>query len=641
MPYQVRHFCVLDFKISYGIITVPIKEQGGASVELSELTAYAGERYQMQEQHKWADFPGFSVLCHPRTGKWVALLMRQWDTETGTELQRCDLKCGGESLTQFQRPYLLPPIRMKGNKWVDIVFDDSTEREVVFHLFDRAITAGNGHGCTIVLSSAPIADEAGYWETALPRSGSGHRPEQERLPEKLREMRRLFAYGRESAEARAKNFYRQAVFMQEYEDDCPWQGEFSCYFPTYHDLTVQQLRGYFTWRAGVRRGDYQPIPASAAYIYIYELLNGVGADSPEDALNKLRAFETGYLDSGVGDARIRTNLRRWMLEYAVVNDLPPTLAREVADSAMIERDEALAVLRAPNDRPDADVFAALCALGDKKLAASPVISGDAARGMRLFAESWRCALARFQPERGDLFTFLFGERRTYDWNPFSNAVYWEHERHADCDYVLGECRSYRCRDGFWQTERFDSLYFDRDRLLGFLHLADLKLRRYLQTGRYLRERAGEAWAAPYIDAAIEADRSAVLEAARPKITIDLSGLEQIRADAAATRDSLLTEEERDEPEALAVTPVEEMASDLPLDAVQLQIVRALLRGEEAAGLLKENHLMPSMTADFINEALFDEIGDTVVTCEDDRLTLVEDYREDLAQLLGGTGDGGA
>ena len=133
----------------------------------------------------------------------------------------------------------------------------------------------------------------------------------------------------------------------------------------------------------------------------------------------------------------------------------------------------------------------------------------------------------------------------------------------------------------------------------------------------------------------------MLEAARPKITIDLSGLAQIRADAAATRDSLLTEEERDEPEALAVTPVEEMASDLPLDAVQLQIVRALLRGEEAAGLLKENHLMPSMTADFINEALFDEIGDTVVTCEDDRLTLVEDYREDLAQLLGGTGDGGA
>ena len=78
-----------------------------------------------------------------------------------------------------------------------------------------------------------------------------------------------------------------------------------------------------------------------------------------------------------------------------------------------------------------------------------------------------------------------------------------------------------------------------------------------------------------------------------------------------------------------------------LTVSQWHIALKLLRGEEAAGLLKANHLMPSMTADFINEALFDEIGDTVVACEDDRLTLVEDYREDLAQLLGGTGDGGA
>ena len=44
--------------------------------------------------------------------------------------------------------------------------------------------------------------------------------------------------------------------------------------------------------------------------------------------------------------------------------------------------------------------------------------------------------------------------------------------------------------------------------------------------------------------------------------------------------------------------------------------------------------MPSLVADCINEALFDEIGDTVLSCEDDRLSLVEDYVDDLAQMLG-------
>ena len=37
----------------------------------------------------------------------------------------------------------------------------------------------------------------------------------------------------------------------------------------------------------------------------------------------------------------------------------------------------------------------------------------------------------------------------------------------------------------------------------------------------------------------------------------------------------------------------------------------------------------------INEALFDEIGDNVLECEGDRITLVEDYREDLARMIGG------
>ena len=33
--------------------------------------------------------------------------------------------------------------------------------------------------------------------------------------------------------------------------------------------------------------------------------------------------------------------------------------------------------------------------------------------------------------------------------------------------------------------------------------------------------------------------------------------------------------------------------------------------------------------------MFDEIGDSIVDCDNDNLSLVEDYREDLTQLLGG------
>lgn len=608
-------------------------------MRMAELIDYAREKYQIEEQHKWEGFPGFSVLNHPQTGKWVALLMRQWDMETGTELERCDLKCGGSSLLRFSRPYLSAPVRMPGKRWINITFDESTEPDVVFRLFDQAVAEGREHGYTVVLGSAP-SEGGGHWqETPLPFSGRTDRTEREQLPEKLREMRRLYEYGSQSAEARAENFFRQAVFMEDYEDDAPWPGgDFVRYFPTYQDLSARQLRGYFAWRAGVRRGVFQPIATSAAYLYLYELLNGVGACSPEDALEKLRAFEQGYLDSGIGDQRMRRNLRRWMLEYAVINDLPPSLTREYAEAEMTARDEALAALRRPEDCPDEEVFRALCLLGGKKIAESPVVSRDPARGQHLFSEAWRSAAAyRWQDKK--LFALCFGEKKTRRWAPLSNAVYYEKKRQEDRTYVLNECRSFRCRDGLWTVRAFESLSWDRARMQGFLHEADARLRRYLKTGRYLREKPEDAWAIPFIDAVIDADRKAAIEAARPKITIDLSELEQIRRDAAGTRDSLLTEEELDEYEEPAPAPEEEKAAELPLDSVQVRILRGLLQGEDVTAILRANHLMPSMTADFINEALYDEIGDTVLACEGDRLTLIEDYIEDLAQLLGGTRHG--
>lgn len=607
-------------------------------MQLAELISYAKEKYQIQEDHKWADFPGFSVLCHPQTGKWVALLMRQWDTDTGTEIERCDLKCGGESLLRFERPYLSPPIRMRGSKWVDIAFGDDTEREVVFGLFDEAIASGNGHGYTIILGSQLSGGEDRYQETALPFAGSTYKAEKEGLPDRLREMRRLYEYGRESTLVRARNFYRQAVFMQDYEDNVPWTGDFVCYFPTYHDLSTQQLRGYFTWRAALRKGDYQPIASSAAYLYIYELLNGVGAASPEDSLRKLREFEAGYLDSGIGDKRMRPNLRRWMLEYAVLNDLPPELVRQVADPEMIERDTALAVLRSPENHSDEEVFSALCCLGGKKADSSPVLANHAEKGMALFAQSWRKASA-YVWQGKDLFALCFGQRKTRQWYPLSNAVYYERTRQRNREFFLNDCRSYCCRNGIWQVEAYEKLSFDKGRLQGFLHETDARLRRYLKTGRYLRENTADEWAVPYIDTVIEEDKKALIEAARPKITIDLSGLDQIRRDAATTRESLLTEDEIEEMEEEAPSTAEGEASDLPLDHVQIQILQDLLKGQDATKIMKAEHRMPSMTADAINEALFDEIGDTVLLCEDDRLLLVDDYIEELKELLGGTSNG--
>ena len=74
-------------------------------------------------------------------------------------------------------------------------------------------------------------------------------------------------------------------------------------------------------------------------------------------------------------------------------------------------------------------------------------------------------------------------------------------------------------------------------------------------------------------------------------------------------------------------------SDLSYNSLHIQLLCTLLQGKSVTDILKANHLMPSVIADEINEELFDEFGDSIISCEDDRLTLVEDYREELAFLL--------
>lgn len=589
-------------------------------MKLSELSAYAYEKYQIQELHKWKEFPGFSVLCHPQTGKWIALFMRQWNSDTGSQIERCDLKCSQDSLIEFQKSYLTLPIRMKGRNWIDIIFDENTEHDIVFQLFDKAVALSNNQGYTVVLSNP---SNSGYKETPLPTRNTITRTD------RIRNMQKMYKYDRDFTKGRAENFYRQAVYMEDYEDNVVWEGEFDCYFPTYHQLSIPKLRGYFSWRTQIRKGIFQPIPTSAAYIYIFELLNDIGVTSSLDALKKMKEFDEGFIQSGTADTSMKYNLHRWMLEYAVLKNVPTHITSQFVDPSLMAWDKALMVLQSPQNYEDKEIFDALCIWGGKKLEKSPIIK-DPEQGMHLIAEVWKASLS-YNQYGTYLFTLCFGERKVRRWHPLSNAVYYEQNKPEDREYILDACRSYQCKNGIWEVSAYERLNVDKLRIQEWIHAVDARLRRYLKTGRYLREKEEESWVNPYVDVIIEADQKAILEASRPKIHIDMRSLDKIRSDSLITRDSLLIEEEIEEE--IPDPVIEE--TDLPIDKIYYQILLLLLKEEDPSELIKDNHLMPSIVADAINEALFDEFGDTVILCENDTLILVEDYIEDLKEYLGG------
>ena len=386
-------------------------------------------------------------------------------------------------------------------------------------------------------------------------------------------------------------------------------------------------------RAAVRRGEYRPVPVSLAYIYLYELLNGIGTAGPEDSLAKLRAFETGYPDAG--DPGMRRNLRRWMTELAVVSGLPPETVRQYADGDMLRTDDALAVLKRPDGHGDDELLDALCVMGGDRLRTSPVL--QAPEGRRLFALVWRRAAAGYREEGKSIFTACFGARRPRRWYPLGNALYCPVRKPEPLICQLSECRKYTFRDGQWQEHCFRKEHFDRKKLSGLLHETERRLRLYLGAGRPLKEKPEDAWAAPFIEEVLEAHRREKAQAASRAVSIRFGRLDRIRADAAETRDSLLTEEERQAPEPEPVSPPVPpgSAEAAPLTSGQRELLAALLRGESVTERIAARHGMAAVIADGINEALLDLLGDSAVECGEGGITLIEDYREEIARLIGG------
>ena len=514
------------------------------------------------------------------------------------------------------------------------------------------------------------------------------------IPEQIRRMRNLYQPGNMSFKQKCKNFYVQGKFMEDYEDNEPWNGELSSYYlSAYHDLSLDELRGYFTWRTELRKGNYQDHCSSFVRMYLDELINGIGAASAEESLRKMQEFEKGFLDAGFGgyeNKKLRDDLHKRMLDFAVLSGVAPEIARTYVDRGILEKDAGIEILHYPKKFSNQEVFNALCTFGGKKTAESKLIRQHGAEAVRLFAAVWRLASTQYRENGKTLFNLCFGARRTQLWYLLEYTLYYNPKRRKETVYVLNPSRSYRFAKGEWYVSTYQSYYFNRKIIVAFLHETDRRLRLYLKAGNSLKERKDAVWAVPYIESVIEDDRQAKFEATRPKITIDFAGLEKIRQDALETQGSLLTEEDTQgapnpvarqmktstshvktanntgtarltgnisaakETEAVeqhteAASAVKTQASakagtessavlpsgtSTPLDDTQVQLLRMLLCGEPVQALIAAQHGLPHVIADSINEALFDYIGDNAVDCDGDTLTLVEDYREEIAKIVG-------
>ena len=394
------------------------------------------------------------------------------------------------------------------------------------------------------------------------------------LPDQYRKMREISRWqddpkggaGRWLSEAEL--FYRQGLLMADFEDDCPYNGTFKSYFPTYNAMSDRQLRGYFTWRARVRRGTVEETSTSFAFLYLYELICGIDVDNPLDGFDKIKAFWDAYRTFEPGIDRFA---RVWLQDYAVFHGLDPKLLRDsktvIFDNALIELRRAARDLtppstgKAPKRRKSSEpvlplppdeareerLMAAIDALSTYNLANSR-LNRSHHRDLRHVACAVYVRMARYYDthRKTGIVASLFGEETAMPYTMFASAVFFAPERHEDCEYRLDPIHIYRCQNGFWECMRIHGSRQKSSKLGEMMRACDQRLRLALDPGHPLKEEKVPKYLAKIIDDEIVAWLSWDAAHQPVKIDIDLSQLGHIRSAAAQTREALLIDEERED-----------------------------------------------------------------------------------------------
>ena len=396
------------------------------------------------------------------------------------------------------------------------------------------------------------------------------------LPDQYRKMREISRWqddpkggaGRWLSEAEL--FYRQGLLMADFEDDCPYNGTFKSYFPTYNAMSDRQLRGYFTWRAQVRRGTVEETSTSFAFLYLYELICGIGVDNPLDGFNKIKAFWDVYRAFEPGIDRFA---RVWLQDYAVFHGLDPKLLRDsktvMFDNALIELRRAARELvpapapsgQTPKRRKTSEptlplppdevreerLMAAINALSTYNLSSSR-LDRSHHRDLRHVACAVYVRMARYYDthRKTGIVASLFGEETAMPYTMFASAVFFAPERHEDCEYHLDPIHIYRCQNGFWECMRIHGSRQKSSKLGEMMRACDQRLRLALDPAHPLKEEKVPKYLAKIIDDEIVAWLSWDAAHQPIKIDIDLSQLGHIRSAAAQTREALLIDEERED-----------------------------------------------------------------------------------------------
>ncbi len=478
-------------------------------------------------------------------------------------------------------------------------------------------------------------------------------------PSKYREMRliakRFYVNQFKSYFDRdSRIFYEQAVFMETFEDEYKYNYKIEIddiLFPTYEDLTDKELRVYFTWRSNFRKGQKSKTYKVFARLYSYELINMIGVGNAYEAYERLRILQA-YCKSLNYGKMFDVDMDDIIHDFVVYRGLDASLLGDTYNNIFYK---SAVILKNYKQYTEHELTVALDNLSSYHIIKSrfykkytedveAVIYAVYDRLTGYYERNSSTSLVeKFIGKALHIYRKMFGYAVFYDKDKFKNSV-----------YEINSMERYVCSKGIWHFETIDNTVKNRKNVKNMLRAIDVIMRKAYDFSPLKEEKITKLYT-KVIEDAVENLKLSKFEQNKKSIEIDVSKLKGIREAAEKIQKKLIVDLEEEKTEFLeniydsydyiennmdksehSIFKCDDFIVDITdrlLEESEREFLKQLLSGNDYRDFVKDRGIMLSILVDSINEKLYEEIGDTVIEFNDDVPQIIEDYQEDVRNLI--------
>lgn len=390
---------------------------------------------------------------------------------------------------------------------------------------------------------------------------------------------------------------------------------FMTYWPTYDSMSKGQQSWYFFWRTEVRKQNYIQTDLSYIFIYIYELLSGVGYLTPQDGYDQLIAIWQAYREQF---PKLDGYLHSWIFDFAMLHNLEHTeivscdslrLMPSAKTDMLIDRHREDSPLKLPFELVDA-----LC---DYSLIGSKFYKeGNQALMQEAIPRVVALADAVLRKQKSKGILDIYGPNRTkkQDYYAFTSAVCPQANQKVSLS-VKAYSTSQKLRGYINELVRYAenslrALYGYRGRLRGVtLDEETAKL-----VDAFLKKEYGKAK-----DTTPQSEKT-------PAVELDFANIEVLREQSNSVRSALLVEDAVEIVQKELLTDVPEVTAIFAALSVS---ARNLLDQLQTHSWECKKSDVPESDIECINRLAEHYLGCPILAIEGEHITVEDDYRDEL------------